>query len=167
MDPLTLLAAAKVSYEALKAGIAVGKELQGMAADMGSLFDSVAAITRVAADPKGSLMAGKTAQQVAMEAYAAKAEADQMMEELKNHFIGEFGIAAWDQVLAATTQIKKDQTDVKPLGGGALVAESLGVRYGSVQRNLAVFEPPAHAGVGNLVRCIAPAELRKKHGFLG
>jgi len=108
MDPLSLLAAAKVSYEAIKAGIAVGKELQGMAADMGSLFDSVAAITRVAADPKGSLMAGKSAQQVAMEAYAAKAEADQMMEELKNHFIGEFGIAAWDQVLSHTTQIKKD-----------------------------------------------------------
>ena len=108
MDPLTLLAAAKVSFEALKAGIAVGKELQGMAKDMGSLFDSVAAITRVAADPKGSLMAGKSAQQIAMEAYAAKAGADQMMEELKNHFIGEFGIAAWDQVLSATTQIKKD-----------------------------------------------------------
>jgi len=109
MDPLTLLAAAKVSYEALKAGIAVGKELQGMAKDLGSLFDSIAAITRVAADPKGNFAAGKSAQQIAMEAYAAKAEADQMMEELKNHFIGEFGIAAWDQVLAATTQIKKDQ----------------------------------------------------------
>jgi CHASE3 domain sensor protein len=109
MDPLTLLAAAKASYEALKAGIAVGKELQGMAKDMGSLFESVAAITRAAADPKGDLLAGKSAQQVAMEAYAAKAEADQMMEELKNHFIGEFGIAAWDQVIAATTQIKKQQ----------------------------------------------------------
>ncbi|CAB4241996.1 hypothetical protein UFOVP86_8 [uncultured Caudovirales phage] len=109
MDPLTLLAAAKASYEAIKAGIAVGKELQSMASDMGSLFDSVAAITRTAADPKGSLMAGKTAQQIAMEAYAAKAEADTMMEELKNHFIGEFGIAAWDQVLSHTTQIKKDQ----------------------------------------------------------
>jgi hypothetical protein len=109
MDPLTLLAAAKVSFEALKAGIAVGKELQGMAKDLGSLFDSIAAITRVAADPKGSLTSGKSAQQIAMEAYAAKAEADAMMEELKNHFIGEFGIAAWDQVLAHTTQIKKDQ----------------------------------------------------------
>jgi hypothetical protein len=109
MDPLSLLAAAKVSYEAIKAGIAVGKELQGMAADLGSLFDSVAAITRTAAEPKGSLMSGKSAQQIAMEAYAAKAEADQMMEELKNHFIGEFGIAAWDQVLAHTTQIRKDQ----------------------------------------------------------
>jgi len=109
MDPLTLLAAAKVSFEALKAGIAVGKELQGMAKDLGSLFDSVAAITRVAADPKSSLMAGKSAQQIAMEAYAAKAEAESMMEELKNHFIGEFGIAAWDQVLSHTTQIKKEQ----------------------------------------------------------
>jgi len=108
MDPITLLAAAKVSFEALKSGIAVGKELQGMAKDLGSLFDSVAAITRVAADPKGSLIAGKSAQQIAMEAYAAKAEADSMMEELKNHFIGEFGIAAWDQVLSHTTQIKKD-----------------------------------------------------------
>ena len=108
MDPISLLAAAKLSFEALKSGIAVGKELQHMAKDLGSLFDSVAAITRVAADPKGSLIAGKTAQQIAMEAYAAKAEADSMMEELKNHFISEFGIAAWDQVLSHTTQIKKD-----------------------------------------------------------
>jgi hypothetical protein len=109
MDPLTLLALAKGSYEAIKAGISVGKDLQGMAGDLGSLFDSVAAITRAAAEPKGNFAAGKSAQQIAMEAYAAKAEADAMMAELKNHFIGEFGIAAWDQVVAATTQIKKDQ----------------------------------------------------------
>jgi hypothetical protein len=109
MDPISLLAAAQASFAALKAGIAAGKELQHMAADLGSLFDSVAAITRTAAEPKSNLMSGKSAQQIAMEAYAAKAEADQMMEDLKNHFIGEFGIAAWDQVLSATTQIRKEQ----------------------------------------------------------
>ena len=110
MDPLTLLALAKGSYEAIKAGIAVGKEMQGMAADLGSLFDSVAAITRAAASPpRGSLTSGKSAQQLAMEAYAAKAEADSMMAELKNYFIGEFGIAAWDQVVSETTRIKKQQ----------------------------------------------------------
>jgi hypothetical protein len=109
MDPLTLLALAKASYEAIKSGIAVGKEIQGMAGDLGSLFENVAAITRVAADPKGDMLAGKSAQQIAMEAYAAKAEADQIMADLKNHFIGEFGIAAWDQILSATTQIKKNQ----------------------------------------------------------
>ena len=110
MDPLTILALARGSYEALKAGIAVGKEMQGMAADLGSLFDSVGAITRAAATPaRSSLMSGKTAEQVAMEAYAAKAEVDQMMADLKNHFVGEFGLAAWDQVVAATIQIKKNQ----------------------------------------------------------
>lgn len=80
-----------------------------MAKDLGSLFDSVAHITRIAADPpRGNLLAGKSAEQMAMEAYAAKAEADQMMQELRNHFVGEYGLAAWDEVVAHTTQIKKD-----------------------------------------------------------
>jgi hypothetical protein len=109
MEVLALLALAKASFSAVKGAIAAGKELQTMAKDLGSLFESVAAITRIAADPKGSLIAGKSAQQIAMEAYAAKAEADSIMEELKNHFISEFGLAAWDQVLSHTTQIKKDQ----------------------------------------------------------
>jgi hypothetical protein len=110
MDPLTILALAKASYEAVKGGIALGKEMQGMAKDLGSLFDSVAHITRLAAaPPKASLLNGKSAEQMAMEAYAAKAEADQMMAELKNHFVGEYGLAAWDEVVAMTTQIKKDQ----------------------------------------------------------
>jgi hypothetical protein len=110
MDPLTLLAIAKASYEAVKAGVAVGKEIQGVAKDLGSLFDSVAHITRIAAEPtKGTLLSGKSAEQLAMEAYAAKAEADAMMADLKNHFIGEHGIAAWDSIIAATTRIKKEQ----------------------------------------------------------
>ena len=110
MDPLTLLALAKASYEAVKAGVAVGKEIQGVAKDLGSLFDSVAHITRIAAEPpKAGLLSGKTAEQLAMEAYAAKAEAEQMMAELKNHFVSEYGIAAWDSIISETTKIKKAQ----------------------------------------------------------
>jgi len=110
MDPISLLLIAKSAYEAVKSGIAVGKELQGVAADLGSLFDSVAAITRAASSPpKESLISGKGAQQLAMEAYAAKAEADALIAELKNHFVGEYGLAAWDQVVAETTRIKKQQ----------------------------------------------------------
>lgn len=109
MDPITILAIAKASYEAIKGGIAVGKELQGMAKDLGSLFDSVAHLTRIAAEPpKAGILSSKSAEQMAMEAYAAKAEADQMMADLKNHFISEFGLAAWDEVVAATTRIKKE-----------------------------------------------------------
>ena len=110
MDPFTLLAVARASFEAVKAGVAIGKEIQGVAKDLGSLFDSVAHITRLAAEPPhASLLSGKTAEQMAMEAYAAKAEAEQMMAELKNHFVGEYGIAAWDNILSETTKIKKAQ----------------------------------------------------------
>ena len=110
MDPIILLLLAKTSYEAVKSAVAAGKEIQGVAKDLGSLFDSVAHITRIAAEPpRASLLSGKTAEQMAMEAYAAKAEADQLMADLKNHFVGEYGLAAWDQVVAATTQIKKNQ----------------------------------------------------------
>jgi cobalamin biosynthesis protein CbiG len=109
MDPISLLLLAKTSYEAIKSSVAAGKELQGVAKDLGSLFDSVAHITRIAADPpRASLLSGKTAEQMAMEAYAAKAEADQLMADLKNHFVGEYGLSAWDEVVAATTRIKKD-----------------------------------------------------------
>lgn len=109
MDPISLLLMAKTAYEAVKSGIAVGKEMQGVAKDLGSLFDSVAHITRIAAEPHhGSLLSGKSAEQMAMEAYAAKAEADQLLADLKNHFVGEYGLAAWDEVVAATTKIKKD-----------------------------------------------------------
>ena len=110
MDPISLLLLAKTSYEAVKSAVAAGKEIQGVAKDLGSLFDSVPHITRIAAEPpRASLLSGKTAEQMAMEAYAAKAEADQLMADLKNHFVGEYGLAAWDQVVAATTQIKKNQ----------------------------------------------------------
>jgi hypothetical protein len=110
MDPFTLLAVAKASFEAVKAGVAVGKEIQSVAKDLGSLFDSVAHITRIAADPpKSGLLSGKTAEQMAMEAFAAKAEADQLLQDLKNMFVSEYGIAAWDTILSETTKIKKAQ----------------------------------------------------------
>lgn len=110
MDPFTLLAVAKASFEAVKAGVAVGKEIQSVAKDLGSLFDSVAHITRIAAEPpKAGLLSGKTAEQMAMEAYAAKAEADQLLQDLKNTFVSEYGIAAWDTILSETTKIKKAQ----------------------------------------------------------
>ena len=110
MDPISILMIAKGSYEAIKAGIAVGKEIQGMAKDLSSLFDSVAHLTRIAASPPhATLLGSKSAEQLAIEAYTAKAEAEQMMADLKNHFIGEFGIAAWDQIISETTKIKKAQ----------------------------------------------------------
>lgn len=110
MDPFTILAAAKASFEAIKAGIAVGKEIQSMAGDLSSLFESVAHLTRASSEPqRPGLLSGKSAEQLAIEAYSARAEADAMLQEIKNAFVSEHGIGAWDVIVAETTKIKKQQ----------------------------------------------------------
>jgi len=110
MDPISILMLAKGSYEALKAGISAGKELQGMFKDVMSLLDSAGQLTRmVAKPPKPSMFSDKSAEQLAIEAFTAKAEIEAMLAEVKNTFISEYGILAWDEILKETTRIKKEQ----------------------------------------------------------
>jgi len=110
MDPLTLLALAKGSYEAIKTGIKLGKEVQGMFKDISSLMDSVSKLTQIAASPpKPKLFGKESAEKLAMDAFMAKKEAEKMFNEAKNLFISEQGIRAWDWVMAETAKIKKEQ----------------------------------------------------------
>jgi hypothetical protein len=109
MDPLTILAAAQAAYSAIQAGIAAGKEIQGMAADLSDLWGSVAKLTHIAADkPSTNVFSKKSAEQIAMERYAAKAEAQDLAMKAKNLFVGRFGLAAWDQVQKEVIEIRKE-----------------------------------------------------------
>ena len=109
MDPLTILAAAQAAYGAIQAGIAAGKEIQGMAADLSDLWGSVAKLTHIAADkPSTNIFSQKSAEQIAMERYAAKAEAQDLAMKAKNMFVGRFGLAAWDQVQKEVIEIRKE-----------------------------------------------------------
>ena len=109
MDPLTILAAAQAAYSAIQAGIAAGKEIQGMAADLSDLWGSVAKLTHIAADkPSTNVFSNKSAEQIAMERYAAKAEAQDLAMKAKNMFVGRFGLAAWDQVQKEVIEIRKE-----------------------------------------------------------
>jgi hypothetical protein len=109
MDPLTILAAAQAAYSALQAGIAAGKEIQGMAADLSELWGSVAKLTHISAEkPSTNIFSDKSAEQIAMERYAAKAEAQDLALKAKNMFVGRFGLAAWDQVQREVIEIRKE-----------------------------------------------------------
>lgn len=109
MDPLTILAIAQGAYGALQAGIAAGKEIQSMAADLSELWGSLAKLTQIAAEPpRKSVFGGKTPEQIAMERYAAKAEAQDLALKAKNMFVGQFGLAAWDQVQREVINIRKE-----------------------------------------------------------
>jgi predicted RNA-binding protein len=109
MDPLTILAAAQAAYAGIKAGIAAGKEIQGMAADLSELWGSLAKLTQIAAEPpKKSIFNNKTAEQIAIERYTARAEAQDLAAKAKNMFVGQFGLSAWDQVQREVINIRKE-----------------------------------------------------------
>jgi len=109
MDPLTILAAAQAAYAGIQAGIAAGKEIQGMAADLSELWGNLARLTQIAAEPpKKVYFGGKSAEQIAIERYAAKAEAYELTLKARNLFVGTYGLAAWDQVQREVINIRKE-----------------------------------------------------------
>jgi hypothetical protein len=109
MDPLTVLALAQTAFAGLKAGIAAGKEIQHVAKDLSDLWGSLAKLTQIAAEPpRKSLFSNKSPEQIAIERYTAKAEAQDLTAKAKNMFVGQFGLAAWDQVQREVINIRKE-----------------------------------------------------------
>jgi len=109
MDPLTLLATAQAAYAGIQAAIAAGKEIQGMAQDLSELWGSVAKLTHLSAEkPSTSIFSDKSAEQIAIERYTAKDEAQDLAAKAKNMFVGRFGLAAWDQVQREVIEIRKE-----------------------------------------------------------
>lgn len=109
MDPLTVLALAQTAFAGLKAGIAAGKEIQHVAKDLSDLWGSLAKLTQIAAEPpRRSLFSSKSPEQIAIERYTAKAEAQDLTAKAKNMFVGQFGLAAWDQVQREVINIRKE-----------------------------------------------------------
>ena len=109
MDPLTVLVLAQTAFAGLKAGIAAGKEIQHVAKDLSDLWGSLAKLTQIAAEPpRKSLFSNKSPEQIAIERYTAKAEAQDLTAKAKNMFVGQFGLAAWDQVQREVINIRKE-----------------------------------------------------------
>lgn len=109
MDPLTILAGAQAAYAAIKAGIAAGKEIQHMAADLSELWGNLARLTQIAAEPPAkTFFNSKSVEQIAIERYTAKAEAQDLALKARNLFVGTYGLAAWDHVQREVINIRKE-----------------------------------------------------------
>ena len=113
MDPATIsliFGGAKMAYEAIKTGIKVGKEIQGMATDVAKLYGSVAKLTQLsAAPPKPKLFSGVTVEEMAMDIVVKRKQAEQWFAQVKNEFVGTYGIAGWQEVERELVRIQKEQ----------------------------------------------------------
>jgi hypothetical protein len=113
MDPATIsliFGGAKMAYEAIKSGISVGKELQGMASDVAKLYGSVAKLTQLSSTPpKPKLFSGVSVEEMAMDIVVKRKQAEAWYHEVKNAFVGQYGLRGWEEVQREIIHIQKQQ----------------------------------------------------------
>ena len=115
MDPLTISAAistATAAFGGIKRAFAAGRDIEAMTGElsrwMGAVSD-VANIEKRAKNPSmfNKMFNGKSIEQEAIEAFAAKKKLQQQRDELKTFIMFTNGTAAWDELLAMEGQIRK------------------------------------------------------------
>lgn len=113
MDPATIsliFGGAKMAYEAIKSGISVGKEIQNMAGDVAKLYGSVAKLTQLSsATPKPKLFSGVSVEEMAMDIVVKRKQAEAWFNEIRNAFVGEYGLRGWEEVQREIVAIQKKQ----------------------------------------------------------
>lgn len=113
MDPVTIslvFGAAKTAYEAIKTGIKIGKEIQGMAGDIAKLYGSVAKLTQMSAEkPKPKLFSKMSAEEMAMDIVVKRRQAEEWFAQVKNEFVATYGLRGWQEVEKELVRIQKEQ----------------------------------------------------------
>ncbi len=113
MDPVTIslvFGAAKTAYEAIKTGIKIGKEIQGMAGDIAKLYGSVAKLTQMSSEkPKPKLFSKVSAEEMAMDVVVKRKQTEEWFAQVKNEFVAAYGIAGWQEVERELVRIQKEQ----------------------------------------------------------
>ena len=111
IDPFTAFAAAQAAVKGIQAAIKLGKDVQGIAADLGKFFEAKDAVQEAANNPKKFKSDTAQALQTVMQAkQLADAETD-----LKNTLIWSGNADVWENVLLERNNIiqKRKKAEVE------------------------------------------------------
>jgi hypothetical protein len=111
IDPLTLLATAKAAATGARAAIAAGREIASVVREYNKLSAAQNDLARLAADPPKGWGQKESAEEIAMKAFAAKKEAEELETEIRNYIVSEWGLNAWDQIQKEVSAIRKAQKE--------------------------------------------------------
>ena len=114
MDPVTAIAIASTAFNAIKKGIAFGKEVESMSGDIGRWMNAIGSIKEAEKKAKNppvwkSLFDKQSVEQEAIDAFAARKKAEAMEYELKTFISFEYGPNAWNEILSIQAQIRKQR----------------------------------------------------------
>jgi hypothetical protein len=114
MDPVTIIGGATVAFNAIKKGIAVGRDLQDMSSQLtkwaGHMSD-LGQAEKQAKNPPWWKSMGGSVEAEALEIFAAKRKAEAMRKELKDHISFVMGPSAWDELVRTEARIRKEKRE--------------------------------------------------------
>ena len=114
IDPISAMATASAAFNTIKKGIAVGRDIEQMASDLSRWMGALSDLEQAEKEAKNppifkKLFDGKTIEQEAIEAFAAKRKAQQQRDEMKLFIQYTMGQSAWDDLLRMEGQIRKQR----------------------------------------------------------
>ena len=112
MDPITVIATASAAYNALKKGIAIGRELQDMGSQLATWAGAVSDLeflSKKAENPAWYKAFGNNAQAEAIEIFAAKKRIQAQRDELRTFIQFSYGQDGWEELLRIEAQVRKQK----------------------------------------------------------
>ena len=116
MDPMSCMAVASSSFAILKKGFAVGRDIESMATDLSRWMGALSDLDMLEKEAKNppifkKLFNGKSVEQEAIEAFAAKEKAQQQRYELQQWIGLTLGRSKWDELVKMEGQIRKQRQE--------------------------------------------------------
>lgn len=110
LDPVSAIALASSTYNAIKKGIEFGKELQDMGGQLSQWASAISDLEyfeKKAKDPPWYKAFSGSAQAEAMEVFAAKKKIEAQRNELRTYIQFSYGQSGWEEFLRMEGDIRK------------------------------------------------------------
>ena len=112
VDPITAIATATAAFNTIKKGFQMGRDIEGMAGDLGRWMGAVSDISKAEEMNKKpplfkKLFASGSVEEEAMAIFMAKKKAEDMREQLRDIISVTRGPSAWKELLQTEADIRK------------------------------------------------------------
>lgn len=116
IDPVTAIAGATAAFNALKKGVAFGKDIESMASDISRWMSCLSDVEQAEKEAKNppifkKIIASKTVEAEALELFMAKRKLQQQRDELKQIISFTAGPSAWQDLLRTEATIRKQRQE--------------------------------------------------------
>ncbi len=113
IDPITAAGIATSSFNAIKHGISVGRDLQDMTGQLsqwGKAFSDFNYAEEKSKNPPWYSFKGSD-EETALEIFAQKKKMENMRKEIKSYISWHYGPSAWEEVLSIEAKMRKQRKE--------------------------------------------------------